>query len=176
MMARKLWVLGALPLMLAGCGGGEAEQEGVEPVVIDPATAPTAAPSTAPMDAGMEAGTAQMGDQVQMTPVSNSGVSGEGMISEAGQQTQVMVRLTGLQPNSGHAGHIHQGTCDNMGSAVVPLQDITAGADGAGTMTTTVSVPMMTVMNGQHLIAYHQDAGQNHGPTIVCGNIPSHSM
>lgn len=174
-MRSKLWLLACLPLALAACGENDPDVDTDEAVVLE--TADTGAmatmppPAAMPMDTGMA-----MHNQVMMNPVGNSGVSGSATLADANGQVQVAVQLTGFQPNTAHAGHIHQGTCDSPGSVVAPLQEITAGADGAGSMTTTVQVPMNTVMNGQHIIAYHERGGEDHGPPVVCGSIPAHQM
>lgn len=163
MSKAKLWVLLGLPVLLVGCGGEEAEmEEAPEVAVMEPATDPAAAP----MDMGAMAST------ITMQPLQNSGVTGEATVTPQGAQTEVMVRLTGA-PEGEHPGHIHSGTCDAVGGVVQPLQPITVGADGTGTMTTSVAVDPNTVMNGQHVIQYHQAGG---GPGIVCGNITAHQM
>jgi hypothetical protein len=84
----------------------------------------------------------------------------------------VMVRLTGTPGNTSHNGHIHSGRCDSIGGVVQPLQPITTDAAGTGTMTTTVDLPPMAVMDGQHVIVYHTVAG----PPGACAEIPQHTM
>lgn len=169
MTKAKLWALAGLPFLLAGCGGEDSAEDSSEMVVTDTA----AAPAAMPMDTGaMAGGAGGMATNVTMQALNNSGVSGEATLTPQGSQLQVMVRLTGLQQGE-HPGHIHAGTCDAPGSAVVPLQPITAGGDGSGTMTTTVEVDPNTAMNGQHIIQYHQAGG---GPGVVCGAIPQHQM
>lgn len=166
----RFWALAVLPLAMA-VGACEAEEEPVvedatvvaEPVPVTPAVA---VPAPAPAAAGMAT--------ISMQPLNNSGAMGEAMLTPMGQQTQVMVNLTST-PQGTHAGHIHQGTCASPGSVVVPLQPIEVGADGAGTMTTTVDVPAETAMNGQHIIVYHE-AGGDPGQPIVCGAIPAAPM
>ena len=85
-----------------------------------------------------------MATTVTMQPLQDSGVTGEATLTPMGGQTQVMVRLTGRSGEGEHPGHIHPGTCDSVGGVVAPLQPITAGADGTGTMTTTVDVDANT--------------------------------
>jgi hypothetical protein len=116
-----------------------------------------------------------MGSTVALQAVGGSGITGEATLTESAQRTQVMVRLMGSQPNATHQGHIHEGTCANVGSVVVPLDPITVDAQSMGTSTTTVDVPIHTVANGQHLIAYHV-AGGSPGAPAACGEIPAHMM
>lgn len=168
----RFWKLAVLPLALV-VGACAAEEEPVvedatvvaEPVPVTPAVA-VPAPAPAPGAAGMTT--------ISMQPLNNSGAMGQAMLTPMGQQTQVMVNLTST-PQGTHAGHIHQGTCASPGSVVVPLQPIEVGADGTGTMTTTVDVPAETAMNGQHIIVYHE-AGGDPGQPIVCGAIPAAPM
>jgi hypothetical protein len=162
MMMKRYGLLLALPLVLAACAADEEAE--VDTMEMDTATAPMAAP---PMEAGMGA----MATTVTLAAVGESGVTGEATLTPSGDQTEVMVRLMGLEPNSTHPGHIHQGTCAAPGAVVAPLQDITADATGAGTMTTTVPVAADSVTAGQHIVAYHGDGGA----PVVCGEI-MHTM
>jgi hypothetical protein len=162
----------ALPLVLvlAACPGDDRRVDTVG-TVDTPMVAPGMGTGTAAPGAGM----AGMTSTVAMRPVGGSGVTGEATLTEAGQQTQVMVRLMGSQAGATHQGHIHQGTCDNVGSVVAPLQPITVDGQGTGTSTSTVDVAMHAAADGQHLIAYHA-AGGDPGPPAVCGEIPAHMM
>lgn len=173
MKATRLWALAALPFALTACGGGD--DEAAEGTATDTTTAAMSmdSASTMPMatDTGMS-GAQAMGGAVTMNAVGNSGVTGQAQFMDHGQgQTMVTVNLT-AQGNSTHSGHIHQGTCDAPGSVVAPLQDITL-ANGTGTSTSTVPAPLATVMNGQHIVAYHQGQGSNAGAPVVCAQIPA---
>lgn len=166
MKLRKFWLLAGLPLALMAC---EAEEE---PLEDDLATVETVEP-VEPIEPVTTPGAGMAATTINLQPLNNSGTMGEATLSEAATGTQVMVRLTNATPGE-HAGHIHQGTCDNLGSVVTPLQPITVDG-GTGMMTTTVDIPLGTVTNGQHLIAYHE-AGGNPGAVITCGEIPATTM
>jgi hypothetical protein len=172
MKTTRLWVLAALPLTLAACGGGDDAAEGGNDTTSVLSLPDSGAVPTAPMtpDSGM-GGTAPMGNAVTMNAVGTSGVTGQAMFTEQGAQTMVMVNLT-AQGNSTHSGHIHTGTCDAPGPVVVPLQDVTL-ANGTGSSSSTIEVPLATVMNGQHIVAYHAGSGADAGAPVVCGAIPS---
>ena len=113
-----------------------------------------------------------MATTVSMAPLGDSGVEGEVVLTPAGDQTEANVTLTGLEPDSTHPGHIHQGTCDAPGSVVVALPEITADASGSGTATATVAVAPDAWMAGGHIVAYHGEGGA----PIVCGAIEAHVM
>lgn len=162
---KRYGLLLALPFVLIGCAAEDDAE--TDAMTMDTAMAPAAAPAVAPMDTAMGA----MPTTVMMAALGESGVSGEASVTPSGAQTEVMVRLTGLEPNSTHPGHIHQGTCAAVGAVVAPLQDITADATGAGTMTTTVPLASDSVTAGGHLVAYHGDGGT----PIVCGEV-MHTM
>lgn len=173
MRSTRLWVLAALPLTLAACGGGDDAAEGTtdDSAVI---TTDSAATSTVPMPGDSAAsGAHSMGSAVTMNAVGTSGVTGQAQFMDQAGQTMVMVSLT-AQGNSTHSGHIHNGTCASPGPVVVPLNDVTL-ANGSGTSNTTIAVPMTTVMNGQHIVAYHAGTGADPGAPVVCGEIPAHS-
>ncbi len=169
----KLLLLVAMPLAFAACADNEAEVEPGADVAVVPVTTPAPGMGTDMMMGSNMAGMEQM---VNMAAVGNSGVSGQATLNPQGSQTQVMLTLNGLAPNSAHAGHIHMGTCASLGNVVQPLPEVTADASGSGMVSETVPLDPATVLNGQHIIAYHQDPGENHGATIVCGSIPQMSM
>ena len=173
MRSTRLWVLAALPLALAACGGGDDAAEGTtdDAAVI---TTDSAATTTVPMPGDTAtSGSHSMGSAVTMNAVGASGVTGEAQFMDQAPQTMVTVNLT-AQGSSTHSGHIHSGTCASPGPVVVPLTDITL-ANGSGTSSTSIPVPMATVMNGQHIVAFHASSGADPGAPVVCGTIPAHS-
>lgn len=174
MMRTPRWTLLALPLVLAACGGGE--EEGANMELADTlGVAETNAGTGAGMatDTGaMAGGSTGMSVTVTINPVGGSGVSGQASMTPGTSDTQVQITLNGLQPNSTHAGHIHQGTCANLGSVVVPLPEITADANGTATATGSVAVQTSTLHSGQHVVSYHESGGP---APIACGEI-QHQM
>ena len=168
------WMLAAIPLALAACGGGG--DEGAAKTESDSVTSTTVAPppggDTTPAPMADSAHTSASNPTVQLAQLGNSGISGQAQFMEHGPgQTMVTVTLTG--PGSGaHPGHIHAGTCDNLGAVVAPLQAVER-ANGNGTSTSTVEVPLATVMNGQHVVNYHAGTGANPMAPVACGQIPA---
>lgn len=159
----------ALPLVLvlAACGGGDAEEGDIASADLDTTSVPAMGPGSA---VGVnEVGS---GQTATMVPVQNSGVGGDATITDRGEQTEILVRLTGTPANGSHPGHVHTGTCAAIGSVVQALQPITTDATGTGTMTTTITIPAMTIMNGQHVVVYHGDGGT----PVACADIPTHAM
>ncbi len=55
-----------------------------------------------------------------------------------GNQLVVTVSLTGLEPTSTHAAHIHRGSCLSQGAVLYMLEDVHADNSGAATVTTTI--------------------------------------
>jgi hypothetical protein len=164
-------MLAALPFALAACGGGDDEvAEGTSETTVAVDSGAMAAPAPMSADTGMS-GAQAMGGAVMMNAVGGSGVTGQAQFTGQGAQTMVMVNLT-AQGNTTHSGHIHTGTCDAPGPVVVPLQDVTL-ANGTGSSSSTIDVPLATVMNGQHIVAYHAGSGADAGAPVVCGAIPA---
>lgn len=161
-------VLLALALAVAGCGE-RGEEDAVAGADTTAARGEDAA--AAPAAGAADAGTTE----VTLAPVGGSGVSGGATLSEQGERVQVTVRLSGLRPNGTHAGHVHEGTCDSPGAVVAPLLDVSADASGSGTSTSLVAAPVSTVMDGRHVVVYHE-AGESPGAPAVCGAIPARRM
>lgn len=152
------------PFILVACGGGDTEE------MADDTAEEIATPAAeAPVTTDAAAST-----MVQITSLNESGASGEVEVRAVGEGTELRVVLRGAGEGV-HQGHIHSGTCDAPGGAVAPLDAITADANGTGETTTTVEVPMMTVMNGNHIVVYHA-AGGEPGAPIACAAIPAHQM
>lgn len=173
MRSTRLWVLAALPFALTACGGGDdAAEDAAEGTAVVTDSVATTTGTPMPGDSTM-GGSHSMGSAVTMNAVGTSGVTGEAQFMDQAPQTMVTVNLT-AQGNSTHSGHIHSGTCASPGPVVVPLNDITL-SNGSGTSSTSIAVPMATVMNGQHIVAYHAGSGADPGAPVVCGEIPAHS-
>jgi hypothetical protein len=122
-----------------------------------------------PADTGAAAGAAGGMQTVAFTPVGAGGHTGDVMVHPSGDQTQIMVRLSGPQSGT-HQGHIHSGTCDNIGSVVQPLEPVDVPQGAQGTSNSTVNIPPATVMNGQHIVVYHT-AGGSPGAPVACAAI-----
>ncbi len=164
MNGSRRWLALPLVLLLGACGADETEE--TEIVIEEPATMAPAAEAPA-------GGMGGMGVTAQMAEAGGSGAGGEVTVTDRGAETEVMVRLTGTEGGGTHPGHIHAGTCAAPGEVVQPLTEITTDATGTGTMTTTVAVAPASVMDGQHVVQYHQAGG---GPGIACAAIPQHGM
>ena len=112
---------------------------------------------------------------IQMNPVAGSGISGTSTLEAVDGQTMVTVTLSGMAPGSERQGHIHTGTCANLGPIVIPLPNIIAGADGTGTVTATVNASLASLQDGNHVVNFHEDISlvtALPGPTVSCGDIP----
>lgn len=184
MKLSRWWPLLAVPLALAACGMNDTEAEEDDPTdgaaadsvaTTGTVTAPPAAIVTTPPADSAMAGASTAGTGVTLNPVGGSGVSGDMSATASGGGVTVMVSLRGAKGAGTHQGHVHTGTCDALGGVVAPLQPVTTDAGGSGSSTSTVSVPVATLMNGQHVVSYHE-AGGNPGKSVACGAIPmSHS-
>ena len=179
------WLWLVIPVV-AACGVGSDEEVGTEEgfmadtlveamgasdvaVIVPPGGIAPTGDTT-----GMAAGAVGGMQTVPFTALGSGGHAGSVMIHPSGQQTQVMVQLSG--PQSGvHQGHIHTGTCENLGSVVQPLQSVDVPQTGPGSVTSTVSIPPATVMNGQHIVVYHTTGGSPGAP-VVCAPIPQQTM
>jgi hypothetical protein len=174
MKTTRIRALAALPFALAACGGDDAAETGAGTTAAGGDSGMTAPAATAPATDSTLAGAQPMGGMVTMNAVGGSGVTGQAQFMEHGTgQTMVTVDLT-AQGSTSHSGHIHQGTCEAPGAVVVPLKDVTL-ASGTGMASSTIGVPLATVMNGQHIVAYHERSGEDFGGPVVCGAIPAMS-
>jgi hypothetical protein len=105
--------------------------------------------------------------KVNILPQAGSKVNGTVVITDMGKgKVSVVATISGLTPGTHHA-HIHSGSCLAQGEIKYPLNDLTAGADGKASSTTTLNVDFANVTTGNHLyINIHDDPGT---PTYVAG-------
>lgn len=165
MKLTRLLSLAAVPLVMLACAPADDDVDVLEddaafeePMVMEE--------PGAMMDMDMQT--------MDFMALGDMGHTGQVQVMPMGMQTQIMVTLSGPEAGA-HMGHIHQGTCDNLGSVVVPLETVDVMDGAPGTSTSTVDIPAETVMNGQHVVAYHV-AGGEPGQPVVCANIPMHAM
>jgi hypothetical protein len=99
----------------------------------------------------------------QVPPGAPSGIAT--FLRLADGRTQVVVTASGLQPNSRHVNHIHDGSC--TGTILIPLQ--TLEADGSG-MARAVTEIDQQVEFGRWYVNVH--AGDTlPSPGIMCGQV-----
>jgi Cu/Zn superoxide dismutase len=101
---------------------------------------------------------------VQMNASGDGGASGEAMVHAMGDSTTVMITLRGLEPNSRHAAHVHNGSCS--GGVMHPLQVVVADGEGTGTSSSTVAA----APEATWWLQVHR-AESPPGPGISCGQV-----
>lgn len=154
-LGRTAGVLSVL-LVLAACG---TDAPPADDTMIDTAVDTPDAPAGQEFTAELQA-------------LDNSGMGGTLAIDVSGAQPMLTVSLTGAPAPGVHQGHIHGGTCADRTGSIEPLEPITTGADGAGQATSTVQMAAGSLMNGNHIVVYHE-AGGTPGASLVCGKIPA---
>ncbi len=124
--------------------------------------------------------------ELQLTESRNSGVSGTATLENVPGGVEVTLNMQGL-PEAGieHINHIHGGgTCaddraGNPAPVTLPLNPITAEADGTGSATTTledVTVGELQDPSEQRYLAFHaEQQGDEVPPVISCADLTSMS-
>jgi CHRD domain len=99
-----------------------------------------------------------------------SKVTGTAEIAVLGDgTTKVTLLLSGMVAGSKHAAHIHIGSCVNQGGVAVPLPDVVASTDGAGSsekIIQTGSIPAAAYVN-----VHQKGSDEGVGGGIACGDI-----
>lgn len=115
-------------------------------------------------------GSASAQDSVTVTlnPVNNSGISGTAVFTPVGNQTQVVVTLTGAPAGASEPIHIHTGQCGpTLGGVKFPLKNVENG-----TSTTVIDTPFVPLWSGGFAINAHESAA-NIKNYVACGNLPA---
>jgi hypothetical protein len=81
------------------------------------------------------------------------------------------VRLSGLQPESSYANHIHAGNCSPIeGQMLYPFNNVVTDAAGNGTATTTINnITDGIPASGWH-VTVHSGPTAEYSP-MLCGNV-----
>jgi hypothetical protein len=164
MKSSPSWIAVPLVVLLAACGGDTVDDS------LDTGDLPEPAAEVTPPPAPMEQ--PGMSQTAQFQAAGGSGVTGDVVLTDRGAQTELVVNLANAPANASLPGHIHSGTCEAPGAVVQPLEPVAVDANGRGSSTSSVNVPSATVMNGEHIVAYHGEGGA----PIACAAIPAHVM
>jgi len=104
---------------------------------------------------------------VPLATQNGSGVSGTATLTAVGNQTQVVINVTGEPAGGSEPEHIHVGSCPGVGAVKYPLASVVNG-----TATTTVNVALSALQTGGFAINLHKSAAEI-SVYIACGNIPA---
>jgi Cu/Zn superoxide dismutase len=126
-------------------------------------------------------------EELQLTPLGDSGVSGTATLTNVEGGVQVKLDMKGL-PEAGvkHINHFHGGgTCadvqaGNMAPVTVPLKPVVAQEDGTGSATTTLEDVTLDELFGgdqERFILLHAKTKEGQGvpPGISCVDLPHRS-
>lgn len=105
---------------------------------------------------------------LDLEPVEDSGVAGNVRIeSQDGEATVTILLTQGLEDESVHPVHIHEGTCDDLGGVAYPLNNIEDGSSE-----TTIDVDLADLRTGAFAINAHESE-ENIDTFIACADIPA---
>ena len=125
--------------------------------------------------------------KLHLTPLQNSGVTGEATLTDVHGGVKVELNMQHLpEPGVKHINHFHGGgTCadvaaGNMAPVTIPLKTIVAKDDGTGSATSTIKDVTLDQLLGddQHrFILLHAKVKEGQGvpPGISCADLPQKS-
>lgn len=141
----KLTALAVAPLFLAGCPGPE------DDTMLDD-------------DRVAEERVHQVGDTetLSLSELYDSGVAGDVRFTVLTErETDVVVEVRDAQPNASYEVAIHQGTCDAVGQQRHALETVQTNEQGDGAGSTTLTVQLADIMDGNHVVALHGPAARD---------------
>jgi len=124
------------------------------------------------------------GQNIQSPQSQNTPFGGDGGTTPAGTanlqwnpQTKALtaiVHLSGLQPDSSYANHIHAGNCATGGEAegkmLYPFNNVVTDATGNGTATTIVNEIIGGIpASGWHIVVHNGSTAET--SPLLCGNV-----
>ena len=107
------------------------------------------------------------------SPGKDQSASGMVLLTLSGGTLTVKLTMSGLEPNSAHAFHIHSGSCLDQGIVLYPLPDVMADASGNVNLTTVIDGVSSIPSSGWYVnVHYSTDLSTKTGQDgLVCGNI-----
>lgn len=109
---------------------------------------------------------AQPQQTVTLNMQNDSGQDGVAELREENGQLVVEISVTPGAEGVAQPAHIHSGSCDNLGSIVYPLENLTSG-----TSTTTLEVSMAELLGQLPLAINGHKSGEEVGVYITCGEL-----
>lgn len=139
---------------------------------VPPSTSTTAAPpsASATVTTTVPPASANGAQTLVFTPVNNSGFSGNAVLTDMGDHTQVAVTLNSPANSDASADHnaaIHTGTCASPGAKVQGLSDVQGNGKASNN---DVDMRLGQLTDGQHIIVVNENPGDR---AVVCVAIPS---
>jgi hypothetical protein len=114
------------------------------------------------------AASAQQVVTVKMNPMNGSGIHGTATLTPQGNDTKVVLTLTGEPVTASMPAHIHAGQCGHTLN-IRPLYPLHSVENG--TSTTVVNAPLRLLTTGHFAINVHESEA-NLQQYVACGNIP----
>jgi len=102
---------------------------------------------------------------VTLAAENNSGETGTATLTAMGDNTQVVLNLTGAPAGTPQPAHIHIGTCPGVGAVKYPLSPVVEGKS-----TTMVKAKLADISTGGFAINVHKSAAEV-SVYVSCGTI-----
>ncbi len=102
----------------------------------------------------------------------NEASAGVVQLTLSGNILTVKLAMSGLEPNSNHMAHIHQGSCVSQGKVVYALNSLKADAMGNAVSTTTITGVKTVAPNWYVNVHMSTDVSTQQGNNpVVCGEV-----
>lgn len=112
---------------------------------------------------------------MQSAPRNSAGetVNGIAQLALSGSTLTVKLTMSGFEPNSSHAAHIHSGSCASQGPVIYPLATLMANAQGNASTTTTISKVTSIPSSGWYVNVHHSTniSTQTGFNPVACGDV-----
>jgi hypothetical protein len=99
--------------------------------------------------------------------------SGTAQLTLSARTLTVKLTLSGLQPGTSHAAHIHAGSCASEGAVIYTLSNVIADASGKSISTTTIKNVSSIPGTGWYVNVHYSTnlTTQTGFDPIACGNV-----
>ena len=137
-----------------------------------PSASPDAAPASGAVIPGAVPGDSGAGVRRGMEQQNNSGEVGDVSLYPQGQNTRVVVTISGEPPGRTQPAHMHRGqTCDNIDpKPAYPLHNVVNGKSS-----TIVNIPVDRLLSGNYAVNVHSSP-TNMTRYVSCGHLDPQSV
>lgn len=108
----------------------------------------------------------EAGLELRLAEQNGSGQSGSATLTPTGEgRTTIVIELASA-PAEPQPAHVHDGTCDDIGDVVAPLESLVEGASE-----TTVPLPLEELRRGDLIVHAHKSEAEL-DVSVACAPIP----
>lgn len=103
---------------------------------------------------------------LELAAQNGSGQSGTAQLTADGEKTRIVVELAN-SPDVAQPSHVHEGTCDEIGDVIAPLENVVDGRAES-----VVDMSLAELQRGGLIVHAHKSEAE-YDTSVACAEIPA---